>query len=238
MKAVGNPGRIDVFVPRAAGGRPARGAVLVASCPCGQERNASRAVAFSGSSRIAPWARGLRWAPAMGRESRNAERCIVARETGALWPIWLDEDECRVVPQQDGEAPAEFARRFWRSRSPSDGAEIAILVVSRRVDPERTEARVNLARALLASVSTARCPTLFIAAPWDAPESMKHELFGLVEALTAYGASPQINVRLRFGTPPKGPGAPLELRRAAPRARLSSEAVGPPSGAGAEAHRT
>jgi hypothetical protein len=135
------------------------------------------------------------------------DKILIVAETDSASKSWMaigpdERDEAVAIFQQLGEPDAEFARRAAARIRRLENARFrprrAIFALRTRCSESASRARVLIARSLVAALCNAGGVELVLAANSRFADSSRHELLGMVEALTFSLPGRPIDIRADF----------------------------------------
>jgi len=140
-------------------------------------------------------------------DSPADDKILIVAETDSASDSWMaigpdERDEAVAIFQQVGEPDAEFARRAAARIRGLENARFrprrAIFALRTRCSESASRARTLIAGSLVAALCNAGGVELVLAANSHFADSSRHELLGMVEALTFSVPGRPIDVRVDF----------------------------------------
>jgi hypothetical protein len=166
------------------------------------------------------------------RRANDEERCcLFAMECGGQWPTWMPPPPAsRVLVQTTQEAPSAFASRVVRAIAAvcceRQGLETVVIAAGRTVESEQVLAARSRITQAAAKAMNGGPGLVLLSAHCLLPMETRHELLSTAGALAAQLCGSEIEIRVRFDSPPllrstarvresPGPSSSSEQRSAA-----------------------
>jgi len=138
--------------------------------------------------------------------------CLLVMEAGSRWPTWLEAPpEGRVVAQDAGESPTDFASRVVQAmrKVRASGQELDTVAIS--AGWVEDEEQVLFARSLITQAAARamgdRGGAIILSGHDRLPEEVRHELFATAGVLAQLLAGTSIEVLVRLDPARQGPRA-------------------------------
>jgi hypothetical protein len=158
---------------------------------------------------------------------------LIVVELGADWPTLAELGERaagrRVLAQEEGETPGQFAARVASQVDRLFGRGVllttAVVACNERLDPNAARARAELARTAL-GIMAKRTGTLLLSASERSSGRLRHALSSLAAELTREWQRAEVVASVHFGEDPAGPAsADVPVRVSARRSKDSNRRV-------------